>query len=93
MPISIPLKEAFELKSAIFVNFTVIMNMVNQAPTTFLSIWCFQRFRTDLVMRWVVTILMIGSIIRAGSFFSNNFTFVVVGSYLCSCTNAFFINV
>ena len=93
MPISIPLKDAFDLESAILVNFTIIMNMINQTPMTFLSIWLFQRFRTDIVMRGVITVLMIGSVIRAGSYLTDNFTFVVIGSYLCSCCNAFFINV
>ena len=93
MPISIPLKDAFDLESAILVNFTIIMNMINQTPMTFLSIWLFQRFRIDIVMRGVITVLMIGSVIRAGSYLTDNFTFVVIGSYLCSCCNAFFINV
>lgn len=93
MPIAIPLKDAFNLKSAILVNFTIIINMINQAPTTFLSIWLFQRFRTDMVLRGVITLMLVGSIIRACSYFTNNFWFVIVGSYMCGCCNAFWINV
>ena len=85
--------EAFELKSAIIVNFTIMMNMLNAAPMTLLCIYLYGRCRTDVVLRGVISLLTVGAVTRAICYFSDTFWTVVVGSYLCSCCNPFFINV
>ena len=53
----------------------------------------YSNFSTSRVLRFVVTVLLIGTILRATCFFVESFWFVAAGAYLCSCCNPFFINV
>ena len=83
----------FELESVLTVNLMIAINMVNAVPMTFLCIWLYSRYSAAKVLRCVITLMLIGSIVRASCYKTDEFWPVVVGSYLCSCCNAFFINV
>ena len=66
--------------------------MFNAAPITLISVWMYSRFSTSGVLRFTVTLLMLGSALRALCFFTDSFWPVAVGSFLCSCCNPFFLN-
>ena len=92
-PISIPVAEAFELKTVLYVNLTIMMNLFNAVPMTFLSIWMYSTFSTSLVLRLVVTVQLLGTVLRAVCYFTESFTLFAIGAYLCSCCNPYFMNV
>ena len=93
LPISIPVAKAFGLDTVFYVNLTIMMNMFNAAPMTFVSIWIYSHFSTSTVLRGVVTLLLVGTGFRALCYFTNSFWPVAVGAYFCSCCNAFLLNV
>ena len=66
--------------------------MVNSVPFTFLGIWLYGKYGVASVLRVVMTVLLIGTLIRASVFKIDGFWPVIVGSYICSCCNPFFIN-
>ena len=92
-PIAIPVANAFELSTVFYVNMTIMAQMFNPIPMTFLSIWMYSNFKTSNVLRGLVTVQLIGAACRALCIFSDNFWLVAVGQYLSSCCNPFFLNV
>ena len=49
-PIAIPVSQAFELSSVSYVNMTIMSQMFNPIPMTFLSIWMYSHFKTNRVL-------------------------------------------
>ena len=60
-PISIPVAKAFGLETVLYVNLVIMMNLFNAIPMTFLSIWMYSHYSTSGVLRFVVTVLLIGT--------------------------------
>ena len=92
-PISVPIAEAFKLKSVIYVNLTIMINMVGYAPMTFLCIYLYSHFKTSTVLRSAITFQMIGATIRGLCYFTDSYWTIVVGSFFCFSVNPFTINV
>lgn len=74
-------------------NIVIAVLIVNAVPMTLLSIWAFSNYNAMNVLRFVVSLMMIGSLLRAVCFWNDRFWPVVIGSYISNCCNAFFINV
>ena len=91
-PLALEIARTFELRSVMVVNLSIIMNMVNGVPFTFLSIYLFGKYNVASVLRVVSTLMLIGTLLRAMVFKVDSFWPVIVGSYICSCANPFFIN-
>ena len=92
-PIAIPTANAFDLGSVLYVNFAVMLYSLNAIPMTFLCIWMYARYSVSGVLRFSMTLLLVGTIFRSLCYRTDNFWPVFLGSYLCSCCNPFFINV
>ena len=92
-PLAIKVASAFELNSVFYVNLSIILNMVNAVPFTFLSVYLYSRYSASCVLRVMITLMMIGSICRAMCWWTDSFWVVAIGGYICSCCNPFFINV
>ena len=91
-PLAIEIARAFQLKSVMVVNLSIIINMVNGVPFTFLSIYLFGKYNVSSVLRFISTLMLIGTLMRATVFKIDSFWPVIIGSYICSCANPFFIN-
>ena len=91
-PLAIEIASAFELRSVMVVNLSIIINMVNSVPFTFLGIYLYGKYGVSYVLRRITTLMLIGSILRALVYKVDSFWPVIVGSYICSCCNPFFIN-
>ena len=91
-PLAIEVARSFELSSAMMVNLSIIINMVNSVPFTFLCVWLYGKYNVANILRVVTTVMLIGSIFRGMCFVTDSFWPVVVGGYICSCCNPFFIN-
>lgn len=78
-PIAIPLADAFELSTVLYVNWTILIQMFNPVPITFLSVWMFSKYRTDLVIRFAATLILLGAILRAVSYVTESFATVAAG--------------
>ena len=65
----------------------------NAVPMTFASVWMYSRYKTSTVLRFCVTLILVGTAFRAVSGLSDSFWFVAGGKFLCSCANPFFVNV
>ena len=92
-PIAIPVSTAFSLPSAFYVNLTIMAQMFNPIPMTFLSIWMYSNFKTNRVLCCVAITQVIGASIRASTLYTQSFWSIAAGQYICSCTNAFLLNV
>ena len=53
----------------------------------------YARYSTSNVLRFAITLLFFGTLLRALCMETDNFWPVFVGSIMCSCCNSFFINV
>ena len=91
-PLAIEVASAFELRSVMVVNLSIIINMVNSVPFTLLGIYLYGKYGVSYVLRRITTLMFIGSILRALVYKYDSFWLVIVGSYICSCCNPFFIN-
>ena len=89
-PISIPITKVFELDTVFYVNFTTMLQMINAVPMTFASIYLYSRFGVSVGLRLIVTVALLGTVLRASCYFYESFWPVAIGQVLCSCSNAFY---
>lgn len=92
-PLSIELARSWGLSSVLIVNLSIIVNMLNSIPFTLICIWLYARYPASKLLRIAMTVLLIGSICRAMCYKIDSFWTIIIGGYLCSCCNPFFVNV
>ena len=92
-PLKIPIAEAFDQDSVFYVNLAVMIFALNMVPMTFASIWMFTWYSVTAVLRFAMTLMMVGATFRAFCYETDNFWPVYVGSFLCSMSSPFFITV
>lgn len=69
-----------------------MLQMFNAVPMTFASIYIYSRFGVSIGLRLIVTVFLVGTILRASCYFYESFWLVAIGQVLCSCSNAFYAN-
>lgn len=92
-PIAIPVSKAYQLSSVLYVNFTLIAQMTNPIPMAFLSVWMYSNFPTRRVILFAATLQLVGTALRASSYYTRTFWPVCVGQIISTCSNVFFNNV
>ena len=91
-PIAIPLADAFELPTVIYINWTILVQVFMPVPMTFVSVWAFSSYKTDTVLRIATTCMLIGSALRAVCYFYQAYWLIAVGQIISSACNVFLNN-
>ena len=78
-PISIPIAHAYDLYSVLYVNLAVIVQSLNCIPMTFLCVWMYAKYSTAGVLRFAMSLLLLGAICRSVCIKTENFWPVFVG--------------
>ena len=78
-PISIPIARAYNLHSVMYVNVAVIVQSLNCIPMTLLCVWMYSKYSTAGVLRFAMSLLLLGSLFRSLCIKTENFWPVFVG--------------
>ena len=90
-PISVPVAKAFDIE-VFYVNLVTILTIMNNVPITLLSIFVYSKLKVTSGLRFMVTLFLVGAIMRASCYFYESFWLVAIGQLLCSSNKPFYAN-
>ena len=91
-PVAVPVQEAFNLKSSLPVNLCAMSFSLCGVPMTFVAVWAFANYSTNLVLRAATTLQFVGAMFRMLTIPTGYFWPVLFGTMLQACAAPFIIN-
>lgn len=91
-PIAVPVQEAFNLDSSLAVNMCAMSFSLCGVPMTFVAVWAFANYSTNLVLRLATTLQFGGAMFRLLTIPTGVFWPVLAGTMLQACAAPFIIN-
>ena len=91
-PISVPVAKTFNIE-VFYVNLTAILTIFNTVLNTIISIFIYSKYKPSTGLKSIITVFLVGAIIRASCYFYESFWLVAIGQLLCSSSVPFYANV
>ena len=91
-PVALPVTEAFGLRSTIPVNLCAMSFSCCSIPMTFVAVWAFAKYSTNVTLRSATTLQYFGAMFRLLAIVCDAFWPVLMGTIIQACAAPFIIN-